>query len=150
MAVTTATSTEAAQQLVDRINSGDAYDLDVKADRTDLLIDPMEEVKELRVDVVCDEESQLVETLTVEDRSSHIVRVWIRDKPRTKEPKYIDPLKLLVRQIFQRLDNWDSADGRVRVWECDIDGKQVPDKRVLKETGLFVAALVLRVEVEAS
>lgn len=150
MAVTVDPSTEAMMVLVARINSGEAYCLDVAATYSELIVDPLEDIHELRVDVVTEQSEQLNETLAVEDRTSHQVRVWIRAKPDTITPTDIDPLKLVARQIFQRLNNWDSADGRVRVWECDMDPKEIPDKNTLHTLGLFVTSVLMRVQVEAS
>lgn len=136
--------------IVNRINSSEMYCLDIKAQRNELVIDPLEEIAGLRVDVVTESEEQLNETLDIEDRTSHVLRIWIRKKLTALSNDQIDPLKLLVRQIFQRVNDFNSADGRVKVWEVDIEGHQVPDKQILHENWLFVAALVLRCEVEAS
>lgn len=150
MAVTEAPSVEACRVLVDRINTGTAYELELVAERSEQVIDPLEEIETLRVDVVHEDEEQLEETLDVEDRTSHDIRIWIRKKVTAVTPDELDPLKLLVRQIYQRVNNFDSSDGRVKVWQCDIEGKQIPDKAILKETWLFVVSILLRVELEAS
>ena len=75
MTVAIAPSVEAMQAIVDRINSGEAYCLDLVANRSETLVDPLEEISELRCDVVSESEEQLVETLDVEDRTSHIIRI---------------------------------------------------------------------------
>lgn len=150
MAVTIAPSSEAMSAIVDQINSGGAYDLDVVARYGALLIDPLEEVIGLRVDVVSETEEQLVETLDVEDRSTHQLRVWMRKKVSSVSSDEIDQLKLIFRQIYQRVNNFDSSDGRVKVWDVEIDPVEVPIKSILQQSWLFVASLVLRVEVEAS
>lgn len=150
MAVTIAPSVEASQAIVDAINGGTAYELDIKAERLDLAVDPLEEVSTLRVDVVHESEEQLEETLDVEDRTTHEIRIWVRKKVRSTSPDELDPLKLLVRQIFQRVNNYDSSNGRVKVWQAELEGKQVPDKAILNQAGLFVVPILLRVEVEAS
>lgn len=150
MAVTKAPSTEAMQAICDRINDGGAYDLMVNATYSEFIIDPLEEVTSLRVDVVSESEEQLNETLDVEDRTSHIIRVWMRKKVANVSNDEIDYLKLIFRQIYQRLNDFNSADGRVKVWELEIDPKEVPIKTILQDNWLFVASLVLRVEVEAS
>lgn len=136
--------------MVDRLNSSEVFCLDVRATRSELLIDPLEEVTGLRVDVVVESEEQLNDTLDIEDPVSCILRIWVRKKLTALTTDQIDPMKLLVRQIFQRVNNFNSADGRVKVWEVDIDGHQVPDKQLLHESWLFVAAIVLRVEVSSS
>ena len=150
MAVTIAPATEAMRAIVARINSGDAYELPVRAIYSEQLIDPLEELTELRVDVVTESEETLNETLAVEDRTSLEIRIWIRKKVASAGSDEIDQLRLLVRQIFQRINNFDSSDGRVKIWECDYDTKEIPDKSILNQSWLFVSAIVLRVEVEAS
>jgi len=150
MAVTIAPSSEAMLLIVDQINSGGAYDLDVVARYGALIIDPLEEVTGLRVDVVGETEEQLVETLDVEDRSTHQIRIWMRKKVSSVSSDEIDQLKLIFRQIYQRVNNFDSSDGRVKVWDAEIDPIEVPIKSILQQSWLFVASLVLRVEVESS
>jgi|TARA_R110000824_G_scaffold28583_1_gene95885 hypothetical protein len=150
MAVTVAPSTEAMSAITDRINSGTAYSFDIAAEYTDEVIDPLEEIAGLRVDVVSESEEQLEETLDAEDRTSHVLRIWVRQKVDDVRNGTVDPLKLLVRQIFQRVNDYDSTDGRVAVWEVDTDAKQTPDKVILRQHWLFIASIVLRVEVEAS
>jgi hypothetical protein len=150
MAVTIAPSSEAMSSIVDQINSGGAYDLDVVARYGALIIDPLEEVTGLRVDVVSETEEQLVETLDVEDRSTHQIRIWMRKKVSSVSSDEIDQLKLIFRQIYQRVNNFDSSDGRVKVWDAEIDPIEVPIKSILQQSWLFVSSLVLRVEVEAS
>ena len=150
MAVTIAPSTEAMQAIVARINSATTYCLAVVAEYRETLVDPLEEITDLRCDVVSESEEQLVETLAIEDRTSHVLRIWVRKKLDNLTPDEIDPLKLLFRQIFQRVNNYDTTDRRVTVWECDIEPKEVPLKDFLQQAGLFVASIVLRVEVEAS
>lgn len=150
MAVTIAPATEAMQAIVDQINGGGAYDLPVAAKYLETTIDPLEEITSLRVDVVSEGEEQLNETLDIEDRTSHQIRVWIRKKVRPENQDQIDYLKLLHRQLFQRLNNFTSSDGRVEVWEIDNDAKEVPIKSIMQQLGVFAATLVMRVEVEAS
>lgn len=154
MAVTIAPSEEALAALVDRINSGTEYDLDCRASVSDVLIDPLEEVTGLRVDVVAETEDQLAETLATEDRTSHRIRIWVRRKIEAIEGAanrdQVAETKLLFRQIFQRVNQWDSSDYRVKVWECATDPNEVPLKDILRTQFLFVASLVLRVEVDAS
>lgn len=150
MAVTIAPSVEAMIAITDRINTGSAYVLDVTATYGELMIDEREEIDCLRVDVTSEDEVQLVETLTVEDRTSHALRIWIRSPVAIRTSDEINPIKLLVRQIYQRVNNFNSADLRVKVWECDVDAKQNPDKAIMNQHGLFVASITMRVEVEAS
>lgn len=149
-AVTIDPSVEACQALVTQINAGTAYVLAVAATYSEEIIDPLEEVDSLRVDVATDESETLSETLDVENRTSHLIRVWIRSKVDDAENVTINQLKRLVRQIFQRVNNFNSSNGRARVWECDQDLKQNPDKDLLRESGLFVSSILLRVEVEAA
>jgi hypothetical protein len=148
MAVTQSPSTEAMSAIVEQINSGTAYELSVTAAYSETLDDELEDIPDLRVDVVQEEEEQLNETLDVEDRTSHMIRIWIRKRTPTQDD--IDAVKLIVRQIWQRVNNFNSSNGRVKVWECDMDPKEVPNKMILKQSGLFVASMLMRVEVEAS
>ena len=150
MAVTVAPAVEAMTAIRDRINSGTAYVLAVNAEYSELQVDERETLDELRVDVTSDTEEQLKETLATEDRTSHRLRIWIRSPVERTSNEEIDPLKLLVRQIFQRVNDFNSANDRVKVWECDLESKQNPDKAILHQDGLFVANIALRVEVEAS
>jgi len=149
MAVVIAPSVEAMQAIVARINSAETYCLLVSATYGEHLIDDLEE-SETRVDVISDAEEQLEETLDIEDRSSHALRIWIRKKVDSSSNDEINPLKLLTRQIFQRVSNYDTTNGRVKVWECDQESKESPDKGMLRQAGLFVTSILLRVEVEAS
>lgn len=139
-------------ELVKHINSGTGYCVDVKAEYTEQLIDELEDIsgQGLRVDVVTEDEETLNETLAVEDRVSLNIRIWMRKKVAAITTDEIDPLKLAFRQIYQRVNNFNSSDRRVMVWECDYDSKEVPDKDILRQSHLFVASLLLRVEVEAS
>lgn len=150
MAVTIAPATEAMQAIVAHINDGGAYELPVAATYSESIIDPLEEVTRLRVDVVTETETQLNETLAVEDRTSHLIRVWMRKKVANASNDELDYLKLIYRQIFQRLNDFNSSDGRVKVWEVDNDAMECPIKSILQTSWLFVATMVLRVEVEAS
>ncbi len=154
MAVTVAPSEEALSALVDRINIGEEYDLGVKAAVSDVEIDPLEQIDGLRVDLVAENEEQLSETLDDEDRTTHRIRVWIRRKIEATEGTpnrdQIADTKLLTRQLFQRLNQWDSSDLRVKVWEAEMNPKEIPLKEHLRTALLFVASILLRVEVEAS
>ena len=150
MAVTTAPAVEAMTFLRDRINDGYAYDLPIRAEYAEQIIDPLEEITGTRVDIVSEMEETMNDTLDVENRTSHVVRIWIRAKVESVANDAIDPLKLLVRAIFQRVNNADSSDGRVQVWECDLEGGQNPDKDILQQSWLFVSSIILRLEVVAS
>lgn len=150
MAVTIAPSVEATQAIIDRINTGTAYELEIVAQRQEVIVDHLEEVSQLRVDVVHEEETQLEETLDDEDRTSHEIRIYVRSKVPDRTADQLDPLKLLTRQIFQRVNEYDSTNGRVKVWQCDIEPRQAADKELLRQHGIFVAAIMLRVEVEPS
>ncbi len=150
MAVTIAPAVEAMQFLRERINDGGAYCLPIVAQYTEQVIDPLEEITDVRVDVASEAEETLDDTLDVENRTSHVLRIWVRAKVAAADNDAIDSLKLLVRQIFQRVNNADSTDGRVQVWDCDLEDGQNPDKDILQQAWLFVSSLVLRLEVAAS
>ena len=119
MSVTTAPATEACIAIRDRINSGTTYTLDRLAEYSRLEVNPLEEISELQIDVVAVSEEQLSETLDSEDRTSHRIAIWMRDKLLDLEPETIDAKCLIARQVFQRLLNFRSANGRVQVWEVD-------------------------------
>lgn len=149
MTITIDPSIEACQALVAHINAG-TYGASVTAEYREEQIDPLEDVSStLLATVVPVDEEQLNETLG-DDRTSHNMRVYIRKKLMGIEPSDIDLLKLVTRKIWSQLNNYDTTDKRVRVWECDQDVKQKPDKDALREHGMFLASINLRVEVEAS
>jgi hypothetical protein len=150
MAVTQAPAVEACEAIVSRINSGTAYCLDLRAEYVEQIVDDLIDLRKTHVDVVPEEEEQLDETLDVENRTSHTIRVHVRTKVNAIDSDDVAAFKLLVRQIFQRVNNYDTADGRVKVWECDLESKQVPDKTILQQNLLCVASILLRVEVEPS
>ncbi len=145
---TIAPSTEALDAIVARINAGETYSISVKARAVETDIDELEDLtgQGLRVDVIQESEQQLRETLG-DDPTSHLIRVLIRQKLDGVTADLVDPVKLVVRQIHDQLDNWDSSDRRVCVWECAIDPNEMPLKSFLHEHSLFVASLLLRVEV---
>lgn len=143
-------SIEACQALVARINATEAvpYYRDVDAQYSEQLIDALEEIDGLRIDVATEDSWNLDESLAVEGRTSHAIRVWIRARVDQSNTEDVDAMKLLTRQVFQRLNNYDTSDNRVRVWECDFEPLENPSKQQLRTAGLFVSQIVLRVEVE--
>jgi len=136
----------------DRVNAGSTYCVDVRAEYTEQIIDPLEDMEfdGLRVDIVTEQEETLNETLAIEDRASLSIRICIRKKVSSFSNDEIDPLKLVARQIYQQVNNYDTADQRVRVWECDLENIDKPGKELLMQAGLFLQTILLRVEVEAS
>lgn len=150
MAVSIAPETECMIAIRDRINAGDTYAIPFRAVYSDIAVDRLEESNDLKVDVTIEESEQLNETLAIEDRTSHLVRIWIRKKLRSQNPCDVDPVRLIARQIFQQVNNWDSSDGRVTVWEAEFEPKQIPDKETLRQSSVFLSSIVLRVEVEPS
>lgn len=147
--VTVSPSTEVMQAIRDRINSGEEYCLPIRAEIAEMLIDPAEEITQLRCDIVDDGEEQLMETIALEDPTSHNVRIWIRAKLATLSTDEIQPLKLLTRQVFQRINNFCSSDGRILVFDVDTDSKQTPDKAILAANRIFIAVITARIEVMA-
>lgn len=148
---TIAPSQEALSAIVARINSGEDYVISVRATAAETEVDVLEDLTGvgLRVDVVQESEQQLRETLG-DDPTSHALRVLIRQKVDSVDPSVIDPLKLVVRQIHEQLDDWNSADRRVCVWECSLEPNELPIKSFLNDSSLFVASIVLIVEVAPS
>ncbi len=141
-------TTEALQAITDRINSGTAYELPVAAEYGDNIEDDLTELATLQVCVAEMSHQQLEETLATTERTSHVIHVVVRQKVATPNQEYVDRLKLLTRQIFERINNFDSADGRVRVWECQTGSEGIPDRMALKQDATFVGRIRLRVEVE--
>ena len=149
MSVTVAPAVEAMQAIVSRINSATSFTLETPAAYVDQLSDDLE-TQTLQIDVTSEDEEQLNETLAIEDYTSHQIRVWIRRKVATPDSGDIDLLKLLTRQVFQRLNQYWTDDRRVGVWEAEYEPKEVPVKELLREYRMFVASILLRVEVKAS
>jgi hypothetical protein len=145
--VTTSPVDEACQALVARINSGILYTLPTPAVQSELAVDQLDEIDGFRVDVVHDTGKQLAETLELEDNTSHIIRVWIRDKLDDMDPATIAPRNLLVRQIEQRLQNYANTGGRVRVWAISEDRGEIPGKLIICKNNLYRAYIEARVEV---
>lgn len=145
---TLAPSTEAVNAIVARINAGTTYNLDLKAEARELIIDPTEEVTELRVDVCHESEQQLFETLDAVDNTQHAIRIWVRKKVADITPQELNPLRLLCRQILRQVDQYVTTDRRVRVWQAGFETQEVADKAVLYSQRMFVASISCEVQVK--
>jgi hypothetical protein len=145
---TLAPATEAVNAIVARINAGTTYNLDLKAEARELIIDPTEEVTELRVDVCHESEQQLFETLDAVDNTQHAIRIWIRKKVADITPQELNPLRLLCRQILRQVDQYVTTDWRVRVWQAGFETQEVADKAVLYSQRMFVASISCEVQVK--
>ena len=145
---TLAPSTEAVNAIVARINAGTTYTLDLKAEARELIVDPTEEVTELRVDVCHESEQQLFETLDAVDNTQHAIRIWIRKKVADITPQELNPLRLLCRQILRQVDQYVTTDWRVRVWQAGFETQEVTDKAVLYSQRMFVASISCEVQVK--
>jgi hypothetical protein len=145
---TLAPSTEAVNAIVARINAGTTYNLDLKAEARELIIDPTEEVTELRVDVCHESEQQLFETLDAVDNTQHAIRIWVRKKVADITPQELNPLRLLCRQILRQVDQYVTTDWRVRVWQAGFETQEVADKAVLYSQRMFVASISCEVQVK--
>lgn len=145
---TIAPSVEACNAIRDRINSGEEYTLEVKAQSADEITEDLQDLRQLRVDVIQETEEQLAETLDLQDNTSHIVRVWIRKKLDTTTQDEIDALKLLKRQIALRLLHYVTTDWRVRIWEVDNSQAPIVERDTLHQDRSFIASVVCRVEVK--
>jgi hypothetical protein len=145
---TIAPSTEVCNAIRDRINSGEAYSLEVRAAVVDEATDDLQDLRQLRVDVIQETEEQLIETIDLQDNTSHVIRVWIRKKLDTTTQDEIDALKLLKRQIALRLLNYATTDWRVRVWEVDNSQSPVIERDTLHQDRSFIASVVCRAEVK--
>jgi len=139
---------EACEAIVARINTATTYTLPQPAEYLPVVIDQLEEVDGLRVDVVHEFEQDLQETLDIEDRTSHIIRIWIRDKLPDDSIAEVKSRNLIVRKIWQRVNNFHSANGRVKVWDIGKNRGEIPGKLMLVEAGFYRAYIELRVEVE--
>lgn len=149
-AVTICPSDEAGQAIAARINTAIIYTLPQPATYTHAIIDQLEEVDGLRVDVAHVDMQQLEETFDMEGRSSHLLRVWVRDKLPDMDAATVAPRNLLARKIFQRVNNYATGNGRVRVWDAGKNRGEIPGMLVLVEANFYRAYLELRVEVEPS
>jgi len=145
---TLAPSTEAVNAIVARINAGTTYNLDLKAEARELIIDPTEEVTELRVDVCHESEQQLFETLDAVDNTQHAIRIWVRKKVADITPQELNALRLLCRQILRQVDQYVTTDWRVRVWQAGFETQEVADKAVLYSQRMFVASISCEVQVK--
>jgi hypothetical protein len=148
MTVTTSPSDEACHAIVDRINTGTGYSLPSAATYSYQLNETLESSSRLQIDVIHIEQETLVETLDTEDRTSHQIEVWIRKQLRAGTAEEISELNLIARKIFQRINNYTGS--RVKVWDCDFNSQQMPEKQKLRESLLYSATIPVRVEVEAS
>ena len=145
---TMAPSTEAVNAIVARINAATTYNLDLKAEARELIVDPTEEVTELRVDVCHESEQQLFETLDSVDNTQHAIRIWIRKKVADITPQELNPLRLLCRHILRQVDQYVTTDWRVRVWQAGFETQEVADKAVLYSQRMFVASISCEVQVK--
>ena len=145
---TLAPSTEAVNAIVARINAGTTYNLDLKAEARELIVDPTEEVTELRVDVCHESEQQLFETLDSVDNTQHAIRIWVRKKVADITSQELNPLRLLCRQILRQVDQYVTTDWRVRVWQAGFETQEVADKAVLYSQRMFVASISCEVQVK--
>jgi len=150
MAVTIAPSTEACEAIRDRLNSGGAYALQFEADIAEQFADEQATMSGLIVDVVPGDEVRLAETLDIEDRTQHTIYIEIRQKLDSNDQEQVDQVKLTTAQIYQRVNNYDLASNRVRVWQCDEVKGERPNKRLLSESLIFRTRIALTVLVESS
>lgn len=151
MAVTTAPSEEACQAIVDRINTGSGitYTLAASATYGYKFEQARNDITALQVFVLHETERTLDETLDVENRTSHEIRIFVRQKLTDATNTLVNAVLLTARKIFQRVNNFNSANGRVRVWECDLEPAD-PEIDPLIQLDVCQRTILLRVEVEAS
>ncbi len=150
MAVSISPSTEACEAIVDQINAGTTYALSVDAKIAEEFVDDQQSMDGLRVDVVAIDERQAADTLAVEDRWRVTIGIEIRNRLDGIEQFRVDAMKLIIAQVFQRINDFDSDDGRVKVWECAYEANENPNKRLLKESLIFRSRITLVVYVENS
>ena len=147
-AVTISPSTEACEAIRDRINSGGTYTQEVTCDIAEQFSDDQQAMPDLMIDVVAIEEQQLDETLATENRWSVDIGIEMRRKLEDDSQALVAAMKLVVQQVFEWVNNFDSANGRVRVWECGNASEENPNKQLLAEGLIFRSRLMLRVEIE--
>ena len=134
--------------IVARIESGGDYQLANTVEYAELFSDRQEsELRTLKVDVVPETEQQLEETLDLEDRTEHFIRVFIRQRVNKADSTRVSQLKLFTRQVWQRLNQFKTD--RVTIWSVAAESLEVPSKDELRQ-GIFSTSLVVRCEVEAS
>jgi len=150
MTATIAPEIEALTAIVDRINAGTTYTLPRDAEYLNFLLDPLEDVNELRVDVVHEGGEDLSETLAVEDPTTHIIRVWVRKRIDRDRRDDIAAMLLTSRLIFQQVNTMRTDTDRVQVWESEMLNKTNPVKATLRDHGLFIGFMLFRVEVRPS
>lgn len=151
MPVSTAPKVEACNAIVARINAGSGltYTLPTAAAYAERFSEDLRDQVALQVDVVHLSQTDLNETLDVENRTSHQLRIWVRKKlPAGFAQSDVQALDLIVRQIFQRINEYRTS--RVAVWDCGVADEESPDHAQMKTHGLFSASIALRVEVEPS
>lgn len=144
-AVTIDPGDEAIAAILARINSAITYTLPTPAVESVQIVDPYEQIDGIRVDVTHETETQLHETLSQEDNSSHILRIWVRDKLPDAAPLTLKSRKLLARQIFQRVNEFQNS--RISVWDAGKERNEKPGKEWAVRDGIFVAYCEIRVEV---
>lgn len=145
---TVSPSTEACEAIRDRINSGEDYTLEVRAQVAEEITEDLQDLRQLRVDVIQETEEQLEETLDLQDNTSHSIRVWIRKKLDATTQDEIEQLKLLRRQMELRLLNYVTTDWRVRVWEVSRTQAPIAERDMLHQDRSFVASILCRVKVK--
>lgn len=152
MPVSIAPAAEVCQAIVDRINAGSGagqYTLTTPATYYYQQTDALEATTTTaKVDVIHEGEKDLEDTLDIETRTSHDLRIWLRAKVSGRAPSDLNPPLLLLRQIFQQVNNYRTS--RVKVVEINGDDDDQPDKGFIRQTGLFSASILLRVELEAT
>lgn len=148
MVATIAPADEACIALVDRINAGTDYALAVDARYSRLQVDPLEQIKELHVDVVADTEQGQSDRLDGLDNTLHTIKVWVRAPIIDADPQYLADLALVRKQLVDWLDNWDSSDRRVQVWDSENEDLEQPIKELIRQSNLFVAVVILNVQVQ--
>ena len=150
MPTTIAPADEACEALVARINAGGAaYTLPTAATYSYQEVEGLEQITNLRVDVVPMSETVLDERLDGTNPSSHVITVVMRKQVADATPTTVKPLTLIRRQLFEWLDNWDSSDRRVRVIQADMDDSEKLIKTGLNNLLLFSTFITLKVEVTA-
>ncbi len=147
MALTIDPGDEAATAIVAWINASIAYTLPSPAVYSVEVVDAQQTVDAFRVDVTVETDQQPQETLDVSEQTSHILRVWLRDKLENGSAAAVMSRKLLTRKLFNRVKDFISTDRRLIVWDCGKDKEESPGKQWVVKNGMYISFFELRVTV---
>lgn len=148
MALTISPSDEAATAIVALVNAGVSYTLYQTATYCRFFEDDLKLPAGLIVDVVHESETNLEDSIDQEPPTSHEITVWMRNKLAATDNATVAAQTLIFRKLFRQLNVHATGNSRVRIYDCDFDQKEVPEKDILNEARYFRARILIRVEVD--